>query len=80
MKLELWRRPQEAEPVRVSIRQRCGGIDVFVANEDGDPKLNGMLMQLSSAGELWLPPKISSRFGFPLDDAGRLRLQNGCKP
>lgn len=77
MKLEIYSNEDSKEPVRLSLyRQDDGSITVRAVDEDGDCIDEGNLMTIRSNGKLYLHPRVRPDLGFPMDQRGRLLIDD----
>jgi hypothetical protein len=60
----------------VSVREKDSIIQLLVCNEDGDPI--GLLLAISPKG-LYRYKHLREALGFPLDEDGRIKLDEGQK-
>ena len=83
MKLEIYKLQEEEEEeeeeqvVRVKLKKMYDGtISLIVVDSLGMPRPRGNLLRITSNG-IYRHKGVSLSFGFPLDDRGRIKLDEG---
>ena len=74
MKFKVWGQEEKTEQVVVlRLLPNEGEVNLYVVDEDGNPKDGGRLATLDGDA-LWLIPGISETLGVPLDETGRIKI------
>lgn len=72
MKLKIYKK-EENKAIKVKLQQDVkGNITLSVVDDEGNTKAYGYLLKITNKGTLQLFKSISKKFGFQLDNQGRI--------
>ncbi len=77
MRLKSWSERKAAEPtLYVRVRDEDGEVVVYLADGHGNRVDNGNLLVLSPGEPGMRSPRLSPKYGFPLNKRGQLRIKD----
>ena len=77
MRLKTWNEKKAMElPLYVRVREEDDEVVVYLANGNGIPVENGNLLTLSPGEPVGRSPRVSPKYGFPLNKRGQIQIRN----
>lgn len=76
MKLKVYAEKEKKDEVVLRLFDYGNRIILAVADENGDKKFRGNILEINQDGELYLNPQIDKIFCFSLDKDGKIKLKN----